>query len=95
MAGLFMGVSDDRVAMDPSDLEGMWGRPSCARCELLTPKAYRGDLAAAIQELTDIGIQRYLLGLVLFDCFICFYIRIGLNLESRRDFPISATELNH
>jgi hypothetical protein len=57
MASLFVGVYDDRVAMDASDLEGMWGRPSCARCELLTTKAYRGDLAAAIQELTDIGIQ--------------------------------------
>jgi hypothetical protein len=94
MGSLSVGVSDDRVAMDASDLESMWGHPSCARCELLAPKAYRGDLPAAIQELTDIGIQRYLLGLALFDCCI-FYIQIGLNLESRRDFPVSATELNH
>jgi hypothetical protein len=38
--------------------------------KLLAIKAYPGNLAAAVQELANIFIQRYLLGIVRLDWYI-------------------------
>jgi hypothetical protein len=57
---------DDRAAVDAAvrhlyapDLKAGWGVHVVQEIKLLAPKAERDALDAAIQELVDIGIQRY------------------------------------